>query len=357
MGTMKAVVLQEGENSAHEFAPVGNRPVPVLASGKREVLVKIHAAALNHRDNWMTMGMYPMIQFGKVLGSDGCGVVKAVGDMAADARWLGQRVVIDPSIGWGESIERPDKRFNILGMPVDGTLAEYIKVPTANIYPAPQHLTDAQAAALPLAGGTAYRALVTKGRAKKGDAVLVTGIGGGVALFALQLAVALGCHVYVTSSSPEKLARAKGLGAVHGVNYKQKGWEKELKKHVLKHHGGFDCVVDGAGGPGLNQYLKMMKQGGRVVSYGVTAGPPKQLVLPNLFLKNVDLCGTAMCAPQEFAALLRLVTEHRILPVVDSRFPFADARAALQRMKDGAQFGKIVVTLVESDAAPVGSKL
>eukprot|EP00659_Diplonema_papillatum_P003273 gene3273-5132_t len=214
---MQAVRLlaEKGKDEKHVVRVDEAAAVPALLKGRHEALIRVHAAALNHRDNWMTMGLYPRMRFGGTLGSDGCGVVVAVSD-DEDKEWLSKRVVLDPSVGWGVDIRAPVKGFSILGMPVDGTFAEFVKIPVANLRPAPAHLSDQQAASLPLAGGTAYRALITKGEAKAGDCVLVTGIGGGVALFALQFAVALGCRVYVTSSSDEKLKKAEGLGACCG---------------------------------------------------------------------------------------------------------------------------------------------
>lgn len=192
------------------------------------------------------------IRFGSILGSDGCGVVESLSPAAeaqlgasAARAWVGRRVVMDASLGWGGSEVAPDGNLQILGMPADGTFGELVRVPLANLYAAPGHLSDAEAAALPLAAGTAYRALVTKGgvRDHRGDAptrhaqrglptqtVLITGIGGGVAMFALQLGVALGARVIVTSGDDAKLAKAREMGAAAGVNYRAEGWLKTLKK-------------------------------------------------------------------------------------------------------------------------------
>eukprot|EP01064_Diplonema_japonicum_P014746 TRINITY_DN2243_c0_g1_i1.p1 TRINITY_DN2243_c0_g1~~TRINITY_DN2243_c0_g1_i1.p1 ORF type:complete len:372 (+),score=68.41 TRINITY_DN2243_c0_g1_i1:49-1116(+) len=342
---MKAVRLlsEKGKDDKHVVKVVSDAPIPTLLSGRRDALVRIQAAALNHRDNWMTMGLYPRMKYGSVLGSDGCGVVVAVSDQQ-DVSWQGKGVVIDPSMSWGPSIRASDKSFTILGMPVDGTFAEFIKVPIENLRESPSHLTPDQSAALPLAGGTAYRALVTKGEVSTGDAVLITGIGGGVALFALQFAVSLGCRVYVTSGSETKLKKAVSLGATFGVNYKTKGWETTLKKRIQKDTGGFDCVIDGAGGTGLNQYFKMMKSGGRVVSYGSTAGASKPFVMANIFLNNIDVKGTAMCSPQEFTDMLRLVNEQKIVPIVDTVMSLSKVNEGIDRMRQGNQFGKIILS-------------
>eukprot|EP01061_Rhynchopus_euleeides_P014123 TRINITY_DN24536_c0_g1_i1.p1 TRINITY_DN24536_c0_g1~~TRINITY_DN24536_c0_g1_i1.p1 ORF type:complete len:369 (+),score=150.35 TRINITY_DN24536_c0_g1_i1:64-1107(+) len=314
---------------------------PKFTKGAREALIAVSHAALNHRDNWMTKGMYPGIQFGGIIGSDGVGTVQQVSD-EGDEGWLGRRVVVDPSIAWGPEEKAPGKDFSILGMPYNGTLSELVRVPAENIHLAPAHLNDEQAAALPLAGATAYRALFTKGHAAPGSVVLIPGIGSGVALFILQFAVATGCKVFVTSSSDEKIQRAVKLGAVGGVNYKQKGWHDVLRKKVKK-LGGFDAVVDGAGGPALNQYLRMMRPGGRIVSFGATAGNPQPFVMPGIFLPNIEICGTAMSSPSEFAAMIRFVNEHRIVPIVDSVYPLSGVGDAVNKMRRGALFGKLVI--------------
>ena len=350
---MQAVQLLEEKGPDGRFKlAVRSTPLPTLAPASpsssattqaARALVSVRCAALNHRDNWMTAGLYPRMRFGGTLGSDGCGVVSAASDTSEAARWVGRRVVVDPSLGWGAGGAAPASGFSILGMPEAGTLASAVSVPTANLRAAPAHLSDEEAAALPLAGGTAWRAVFTKGEAKAGSAVLVTGIGGGVALLALQFAAAAGCAVYVTSSSEAKLARARELGACCGVNYAEKGWAERLRKEVRKRHRGFDCVVDGAGGKGLNEYLRMMKAGGRVVSYGSTAGPPKPLAMAAVFLNNVEIRGTAMCSPAEFTAMLKFVEKHEIRPVVDSVYALEDTEKAVAKMRAGKQFGKIVV--------------
>ena len=341
---MKAICLMKEKGSdGKNLLKIRDVKAPHANEGEPEAVVALSYAALNHRDNWMTMGMYPKMAYGGVVGSDGCGVVTEVGQRG-DEGWLGRRVILDPSMDWGPEEGAPGAGFNILGMPLNGTLAEKIKIPMSNIFEAPSHLTDAQAAALPLAGGTAYRALFTKGHASEGKVVLIPGIGGGVALIALQFAVATGCKVFVTSSSNEKIERAIKLGAVGGVNYKDANWAKELRT-MVKPYKGIDCVIDGAGGPAFTAYLKLMKPGGKLVTFGATAGNSKPLVLPNLFLPNIDICGTAMASSHEFAAMVRLVNEHKIVPIVDSVHPFENIGDAIDKMRNGLLFGKLVIQI------------
>src|SRR5690606_19356667 len=187
---MKAIVL-EGINQPLRLKQV---PVPELAAG--EILVQVKAAALNRRDWWIQQGQYAGLKFPIILGSDGAGVIEAVGPYVSD-QWIGKAVVINPSIAWGNQEAFQQKDFQILGLPKDGTFAEYVKVPVDNLYEKPEHLSFEEAAALPLGGVTAYRALFSRADLKQGEKVLITGVGGGAATFALQWAVYAGATVYV----------------------------------------------------------------------------------------------------------------------------------------------------------------
>ncbi len=191
--------------------------VPTLSSGR--ALVKIKAVALNRRDDWIREGKYPNIKTGMVMGSDGAGVVEQVFD-EANREWIGKEVVINPNIDWGTNPEVQSPRYTILGMPVDGTFAEYISIPVDRLHHKPFHLDLLQASSLPLCGLTAFRALFRKGELRAGQNVLISGFGGGVAQFAFHFAKAVGANVYVTSGSDSKLEKAMKLGAIGGYNYK-----------------------------------------------------------------------------------------------------------------------------------------
>jgi zinc-binding alcohol dehydrogenase/oxidoreductase len=197
-----------------------------------EVYVRLHAAALNKRDYWITKGKYPGISFPLVLGSDGAGTVN------------GRDVIINPGLDWGSDPDHFSPDFRILGMPDNGTFSDFVKVPESNLYDKPKHLSWVEAAALPVCGVTAYRAMMTRGKAKTGEKMLITGIGGGVASMALVFGLALGMDVWVTSSSDNKIDQAVLLGASGGGNYSRDNWEKELAEKV---NGKFDLVIDGAG--------------------------------------------------------------------------------------------------------------
>jgi zinc-binding alcohol dehydrogenase/oxidoreductase len=263
------------------------------------------------------------------LGSDGAGIAN------------GKAVIINPSLNFGDNPQVQVKDYRILGLPDNGTLAEYCVVPSANIVAKPKHLTWEQAAALPLAGLTAYRALFTKCQAKAGEKVLISGVGGGAALFALQFAVAAGCEVYVTSSSTEKIERAVAMGAKGGVNYKNEGWSKELS--VLS--GGIDVVIDSAAGAGFAEFARVANPGGRIAFFGGTAGTISGLNPQLVFWKQLSIFGTTMGTSDEFAKMVRFVNKHKIIPVVDSVYTLEQGNEAFARMDAGAQFGKIVVTI------------
>ena len=334
---MKALVLNE--LGGPENLAIAEVPQPQPAAG--EVRVAISHAALNRRDVWITVGKYPRVELPSIGGSDGAGVVDAVG-AGVDANLVGQEVVIYPARDWGDDPRCGGANFRVLGMPDQGTFAESICVPATDIAAKPDHLTFEQAAALPLAGLTSWRALVTHGEVKAGQKVLVTGIGGGVATFALLWARHHGAEVYVTSGSEEKLEAAKSLGARDGVSYHDTGWDKA----IAKMSGGIDIVIDSAGGPVVNKAMNTLNAGGRFVFFGATLGNPEAgLEMAKMFFKQARIQGTTMGMPAEFHAMLDFVRTHRIEPVVDQVFPFAEAVAAHQRLWASEQMGKIVLAI------------
>lgn len=329
---MKALIL----DGINEKLICRETEKPVLQSG--EVLVKVAAAAINHRDLWIQKGQYAGLKFPVILGSDGCGMVEAVAD-SLHVDWIGKEVVINPSMNWGSNPRVQQKEYAILGLPDNGTFAQYVKVQAKQLHIKPQHLNAVQAAAIPLAGLTAYRALVVRARVRAGETVLITGIGGGVALFALQFAVAMGCKVYVTSGSDEKIKRAIELGAKGGVNYKTTDWHKTLAKES----GGFDAIVDGACGETFTKLTEVAKPGGRIVFYGATLGAFNSGVPAKIFWKQLDILGSTMGNDEEFAEMIQLVANHKIVPVVDTVFKMENAFKALEKMELSSQFGKLVI--------------
>lgn len=321
--------------------PVTRQVMPDPAAAPGQAVVRLKAAALNHRDLWVQLGQYANIRLPLIPGSDGAGIVHAVAT-PADQAWVGREVIINPALDWGDDPRAQGPKFRILGMPDSGTFAEQIAIPVANLAPKPAHLTWEQAAALPLAGLTAWRALFTRAQLKGGEKILLTGIGGGAALFALQFAVAAGAQVWVTSSSAEKIARARSLGASGGVNYRDKDWGAGLTAAA---GGLFDVILDSAGGEGFPQLIELTRPGGRIVFFGATTGNPPGLDLRKCFFRQITLLGTTMGSPADFTGMTAFVTQHKIVPVVDRVLPLADTEQAFRHMEAGAQFGKIVLSI------------
>ena len=308
------------------FQPVHVHEVKKPTPKEGEVLVKLAAAAMNHRDNWMTKGLYPNLTANVIAGSCGSG-------------WVGEReVILNPNVDWGDNPNYPNhKTYTILGMPVNGTFAEYIAVKEDRLADKPAHLSLEEAAALPLAGLTAYRALFTKARASKESKVLINGVGGGVALFAFQFALAIGAEVYVTSGSQAKIDQAIKMGAKGGVSYKEKKWSRIFKKQF----GRVDVVIDSAGGKGFDELLKVCNPQARIAVYGGTLG--QSAISPQiLFFQELEIYGSTMGSDQEFRDMVAFVNKHQIKPVVDSIHKLSGSESAYERMQQGKQFGKIV---------------
>ncbi len=313
---------------------------PTPAAG--EVLVNIKRAALNRRDVFISQGLYPGIVLPRTLGSDGCGIVAALGSGVTGPA-VGTPVVIDPMLDWGADPRVWDAtRSGLLGMPRDGTFAQYVTVPAQNVYPKPVHLSDAEAAAIPLAGLTAYRALIARGGVTPADVVLITGVGGGVQSFVLLFAVSLGARTIVTSSSDEKLERATAMGASVAINYKTSpNWSKDVR--AAAGGDGPSLIVDSAGGETFSRCLDIARPGARIVTYGGTA-PKAEVRLFSIFWKHLDILGTSMGSAQDFGAMLRLF-ETGIKPAVDDVVPMSDVAAAAERLDASLQFGKIVLAV------------
>ncbi|KAG0215119.1 hypothetical protein BGX28_000824 [Mortierella sp. GBA30] len=341
-----SVIIKQAATKAaalHDLKVV-QRPKPVLAPN--QALIKTNAVSLNHRELWILKGLYPKgIKFDQILGADAVGRVAELNGDSSTLK-IGDRVVVMPSVGWIKNSRGPEveSEYEIIGgTRAPGVFAELLPVEQSNVFKAPEHLTDIEAAALPLAGLTAYRALFTKGQVTKGQNVLITGIGGGVALFALQFAVAVGANVYVSSSDDTKIARAIKLGAKGGVNYRKDGWEEQLLQVTKGEQ--IHVVIDGASGPGAATILtKVLVPGGIFVTYGQTAGDFNFGITH--ILRNVEVRGSTMGSRAEFEQMLKFVSEHKIRSVVSKVYEGLERTGeAIQHMANGAQFGKLVVTV------------
>lgn len=316
-----AVVHEGGELSFEQVAD----PQPGLG----EVVVELRAAAVNRRDLLVRRGVYPF-PLPLIPGSDGAGIRRDTGD----------EVVIFPALDWGEGEEAPSGNFRILGGPEDGTYAELVKVPAANVYRKPIRFSWEEAAAFPLAALTAYRALFKVGGLRRGESVLVLGAGGGVSTLAVSLAHQAGARVFVTSSSREKIERAQELGAEAGVEYTAADWTEKVRS--LTGGTGVDVVVDSVGSTWRDS-LRCLRNGGRCVVLGATGGETVELEIRPFYLRWLSLLGTTMGSPRDFAGLLEAAERGSWRPVIDSVRPLAEAAAAHERMEAGEHFGKLVL--------------
>ena len=333
---MNAVVLRETGPPA--VLRLDSAPDPEAGPG--EVVVALRAAALNRRDVFVRKGIAPS-PLPVIPGSDGAGVVRSLGAGVSGVA-EGDEVVILPSLGWGGGEDAPEPGFRILGGPDDGTYAELIRIPAANVRPRPSRLSWEESAALPLAGLTAHRALVSRARIRPGETVLVIGIGGGVATVALHMARSAGCRVIVTSSSREKLDRARDLGAAGGVDYTEGDWPAAVKE--LTGGRGVDVVVDSVGSTWADS-VACLRPGGRLVVFGGTGGGTVEMTVRPVTMGQVSILGTTMGSPRDFAGMLAAVEHASWAPVIDSVRPLAEAAEAHAREEAGDHFGKLVLTV------------
>jgi NADPH:quinone reductase-like Zn-dependent oxidoreductase len=331
---MKAVVFKGKEHPLK--VEEHKKPKPV----KDQVLIRIKYAALNHRDLWLIQEQAQHFPNGIVLGSDGCGIVEEVGE-DADPILIGAEVVIHPSLDWGNNPVVQGDAFRILGFPDNGTFAEYVTISKKYIFDKPGHLSFEESAAAPLAGLTAYRALFTKARLRANEKVLITGIGGGAALWALQFAYSYQARVYVTSGSDEKISKAIRLGALGGFNYKDAQWAEKARQEA----GGFDIIIDSAGGTQFSKYIDLATPGGRIVNFGKTAGNITDISTRLLYWKQISILGTTMGTRDEFLSMLYFLESRNIKPVMDKTYPLTEIHSAFQRMENADQFGKIVLEI------------
>ena len=323
-------------------------PTPELRA-PTDVRVRVTSAALNHLDVFMVAGL-PGISIVPpwVLGADGTGYIDATGEGVTGVS-IGDRVVINGGIScraceYCRAGEQPlCLTFGLLGEHRPGTFVEYIVLPAANVRRIPLHVPDAEAAAFTLATLTAWRMVVSRAQVQPGERVLIQGVGGGVAVAALQIAKARGAYVWVTSSSDEKLARAKALGADEALNYTTTDVARAVRQATGKR--GVDVVIDSAGAASWAQSLGALGKRGRLVTCGGTSGPMVETDVRRMFWNQWTLMGSTMGNDAEFDAVVAELSAGRLIPPVDSSFALADGRAAIERMAAGRHFGKIVLTI------------
>ena len=329
---MKAIRIHE--DGGPEVLRYEDAPDPEPAAD--EVLIRLAAASLNHLDVWVRKGL-PSVPKPRILGADGAGVVEALGGEVSGFE-PGQRVVINPGV-------ISNGRMHVVGEAMDGTHAELVAIPARNVYPIPDELSFEDAAAFPLVFETAYRMLVTRAQLQDGETVFVWGIGGGVATAALAIAKAHGARVIVTSSSEDKLARARELGADETIDHANEDVRARVKE--LTDGRGADVVVETVGDATWKTTLEVAATRGRVVLCGATTGPNPPAGLHRIWWKELDVLGSTMGSAEDFEACLDLVIRGRARPVIDEVLPLSEARAAHERLEAGAQLGKIVLRIPE----------
>ena len=343
---MKAVTLNKFDGP--DCVQIEDMSEPIITDD--EVLLDVKAASLNHLDIWVTLGRHgPDVTTPHIAGADGSGIVAAVGSRVKNIS-VGDEVLINPGLSChncrfcNSGNHSVCNDFGIMGFSRPGTFAEKVAVPAVNIYPKPLHLDFAAAAALPLDHVTAWRMLVTRAQIQPGDTVLIHGIGGGAALAGLQLAAITGARVITTSSSDQKLQKAKQMGAAHLINYKT---SPDVAKDVLDctNGAGVDIVFDSVGAETWPINEKVLRRGGTVVICGVTTGPKTTVSLQRIYWNQLTVLGSTMGSREDFRAMIAAVDINKIQPVIDSTFPLDHAPDAYQRMQKAQQFGKIILEI------------
>jgi NADPH:quinone reductase-like Zn-dependent oxidoreductase len=342
---MKAAVIHEhGELDCVRVEEVAG-PKP----GRGEVILKVKSAGLNHLDIWVRKGRPGLkLAFPHILGCDAAGVVTGVGADVASVS-VGDQVVLNPGLSCGscEYCNRGEQSeclsFDIMGMNRQGTFAEYVAVPARNVHPKPAYMDFDQAGTFVLSCMTAWRMLMTRAQLRPGETVLLHGIGGGVALWALQLAKLADACVIVTSSSDNKLARASQIGADHTINYKAEDVAVRVKDFTSGR--GVDVVIDTVGAATWPIDFSAVRRGGKIVLCGITTGARAETNLQALYWNQLTIMGSTMGSDEDFRRMLRAVTIAKLKPVIDSVEPLENIREAMGKMETGEQFGKIALRI------------
>jgi NADPH:quinone reductase-like Zn-dependent oxidoreductase len=340
---MKAIVFEK--HGSPEVLRYTDAPEPEPRSG--EVLVRVHACALNRLDLWVRDGLPGVpIPLPHIPGSDIAGVVERVGASVANVK-PGQKVVLTPGVSCGKCsacLAGNDNRcpqFTNLGYMIDGGCAEFVRCPEVNCFPYPEKLSFEQAAAVPLVFQTAWHMLVTRAQLQPAQDVLILGAGSGVGSAAIQIAKFFGCRVIATAGDESKLAKAKELGADEVINHKSQKIKDEVRRLTAKR--GVDVVFEHVGTATWDDSVASLTRGGRLVTCGATTGFNAKIDLRFLFSRQLSILGSYMGTKSEFATVLKLVAAGKLKPVVDRIFPLAECRLAHEYLESGAQFGKVVL--------------
>lgn len=341
---MRAAVFREhGGPEVLELAEMP-RPEP----GRGEVLVQVRAAGLNHLDLWVRRGLPIGTLLPHVGGSDVAGVVAELGE-GVEGLAVGTRVVVNPSL-WcrrcrycAQGEHSLCVEYRILGEHTAGGFAEYVVVAAERVYPLPDELSFEAAAALPISYQTAWRAVLTRARVRPLDDVLVLGASGGTAIACVQTALLAGARVFAVTRGAENVRRLRELGAHVVYDRAEVDFSREAYRDTGKR--GVDVVIENVGETTWALSLRALAKGGRLVSFGATAGPKAETDLRLLFWKQIEILGSTMASRAEFEAMLRAAFAGRLRPVLDRVYPLAEIRAAHERLERGEQFGKIVLVM------------
>jgi len=344
---MKAVVFHKhGPPDVLSYEEIANPKI-----GPNQVLIKVKAVALNHLDLFVRAGIPGLnLDMPHILGSDISGEIVELGSDVNPTLELGQKILVDPGISCGvcefciRGEESLCSSYGILGEHYRGGYAEFLAVNPRNVVPIPTTvgLDFVEASAIPLTLMTAWRLLITKAKIKPGDDLLIIGIGGGVALAALQIAKAAGARVIVTSSSDMKLEKSRLLGADITINHKTTPeYHKEVYR--LTENRGVDVVLDSVGQATWARSLKSLRNGGKLVTCGATSGPKAETNVNLLFWKQLEILGSTMGSRNELRTALKLVWNGKVTPIVDSVYPLSKAKEAHEVLERGEQFGKLIL--------------
>ncbi|UYP44043.1 Acryloyl-coenzyme A reductase [Candidatus Lokiarchaeum ossiferum] len=342
---MKAAIINE--HGSLNNIQVDEVPTPKISSS--EVLIETKYGGLNHLDLFVIPGWPGLrLPMPHILGSDGSGIIKEVGDDVTRFQ-AGDRVLVNPGVGCGlcdlclSGKQNLCRKFSILGENTSGTFAEYFKIPSQNVLKIPDDYPLDLAAAAPLNFLTAWRMLVTQGNIQQGEYVLIQGASGGVATAAIQIAKYFQTKVIVTTSTQAKIEKAKELGADIVINYHETpNYSKYIFKDITRKHG-VDLVIDSVGQATFNTSLKLLKTGGRLVTCGSTTGPKVDLDLRPIFWKQLQIYGSTMSNHHEFSSVMKLVLNGTFTPIIDTIFPIDEIQAAEKYLSEGKHFGKVLV--------------
>ena len=340
--TMQAAIFHD--HGGPEVVRIEEVATPDPAPG--EVLVRVHASAFNHLDLWVRRGIPIETTMPHIGGSDIAGVVAALGPGATSPP-IGTRVVVNPGLWCGECPEcaRGEHSmcagFRILGEHTNGGFAEYVAVPAANAYPLPDDFGFDEAACLPISYQTAWRALVSRARLRPAEDLLVIGASGGTALAAVQIGKLTGARVFAVTSGFENARRLRDLGADIVYDRLETDFQREIAAETGKR--GVDVVLENVGAPTWEASVRSLAPGGRLVTYGATAGPKVEIDIRRLFWRQFEILGTTMASRAEFEAMLRAAWRRELHPVVDSVLPLSEAADGHRRLEAGEQFGKVVL--------------